>query len=142
MLSNDNYFLALKILNNRYSNRRVIAESHFKQLRVMKKAVFNDEKSIRQLLNYILFESTGALKNLNYATNLCDPILLHLFQKKLGGQLRAQWELLVDTNENPSVTEFITFLTKFFNAASAGSQFKGGREKSKTISQTKTTACI
>ncbi|XP_027849396.2 uncharacterized protein LOC114128975 [Aphis gossypii] len=139
MLSNDNYFLALKILNNRYSNRRVIAESHFKQLWEMKKAVFNDEKSIRQMLNHIS-ESTGALKNLNYATDLWDPILLHLFQQKLDGQLRAQWELLVDTNEDPSVTEFLTFLTKFCNAASAGSQSEGGREKPKTTSQTKTTA--
>ncbi|CAI6349378.1 unnamed protein product [Macrosiphum euphorbiae] len=139
MLSNDNYFLALKILNNRYSNRRVIAESHFKQLWEMKKAVFNDEKSIRQLLNHIS-ESTGALKNLKYATDLWDPILLHLFQQKLDGQLRAQWELLVDTNEDPSVTEFITFLTKFCNAASAGSQSEGGREKSKPTSQTRTTA--
>lgn len=31
-LNDDNYELALKTLNNRYSNRRIIAQSHFDQL--------------------------------------------------------------------------------------------------------------
>jgi len=129
MLSDENYALALTILNNCYSNRCVIAESHFTHLWEMKKAVFNDGKSIRQLL-YHITEATGALKNLNYAIDQWDPILLHLFQQKLDGQLRAQWELLVDTAENPSVAEFVTFLFKFCNAASVGSLAKaeGGRE--------------
>lgn len=140
MLSDENYELALTILKNRYSNRRVIAESHFTHLWEMKKAVFNDGKSIRQLLNHIT-EAIGALKNLNYAIDHWDPILLHLFQQKLDGQLRAQWELLVDTAEDPSVSEFVTFLTKFCNAASVGSLAKaeGGRDRFTNKSQTKTT---
>lgn len=47
MLSDENYVLALNILNKRYLNRRVISESHFIQLWEMKKAIFNDGKSIR-----------------------------------------------------------------------------------------------
>jgi len=89
MLSYDNYALALSILHNRYSNHCVISESHFTQLWVIEKAVFNDSKSIRQLLNNIT-EATGALNNLNYAIDQWDPILLHLFQRKLDRQLRAQ----------------------------------------------------
>ncbi|KAL4143276.1 hypothetical protein QTP88_005627 [Uroleucon formosanum] len=77
--------------------REKFEEESFKQLWEMKNAVFNDEKSIRQMLNHIS-ESTGALKNLNYVTDLWDPILLHLIQQKLNGQLRAQWKLHVDTN--------------------------------------------
>lgn len=46
----------------------------------------------------------------------------------MDSQLRAQWELLVDTSDDPSVEEFMTFLTKFGNAASAG-QSGSGREK-------------
>lgn len=127
MLSDDNYNLALKILDTRYSNRRIIVQSHLDQLWDMPKAVFGDAKSIRQLLNTIT-ESIGALKNQNYMVDQWDPILLHLFQKKVDSQLRAQWELLVDTSDDPSVEDFMTFLTKFGNAASAG-QPGSGREK-------------
>lgn len=117
MLSDEIYALALTILNNHYSSRRVIVESHFTHLWEMKKTVLNDGKSIRQLLNHIT-EATGALKNSNYAIDQ------HLFQQKWDGQLRAQWELLVDTAEEPSVAEFVTFLTKFCNVASVGSLSK------------------
>lgn len=117
-LSDDNYNLALKLLDNRYSNRRIIAQSHFDQLWDMQKAVFGDEKSIRQVLS-IITESVGALKNQGYAVDQWDPILLHLFQMKIDQQLRVQWELVVDTNDDPSVDEFTTFLTKFCKAASA-----------------------
>lgn len=49
-------------------------------------------------------------------------------KKKLDAQLRVQWELLVDTIDDPSVEEFVTFLTKFCKAASAG-QSRYWREK-------------
>lgn len=81
MLSGSNYDLALSILDKRYSNRRVIAHSHFGQLWDMPKAVLGDLKSIRQVLNSITV-SKGALENQNYAVDQWDPILLYLFQKK------------------------------------------------------------
>lgn len=43
-----------------------------------------------------------------------------MLQKKLDLQLRAQWELLVDTTEDPTVNEFIVFLTKFCKSAILG----------------------
>jgi len=36
-----------------------------------------------------------------------------MLQKKLDNYLRSQWELLVDTSEDSSITEFTAFLTKF-----------------------------
>lgn len=88
MLSDDNYILALNILRNRYSNRHIIAESHLDQLWQMKGAIFNDSKSIRQVLNHIT-ESTGALRNLDYSIDKWDSVLLHFFQQKLDSQLQA-----------------------------------------------------
>lgn len=127
MLSDDNYNLALKILDKRYANRRIIGQSHLNQLWKMQKATFGDSKSIRQMINTIT-ESVGALTNQKYAVDQWDPILLHLFEMKLDSQLRAQWELLVDTADDPSVDNFLTFLTKFCNAAFAG-QSGSGQEK-------------
>jgi hypothetical protein len=55
--------------------------------------------------------------------------LLYLFQKKLDAPLRGQWELVVDTNDDPTVEDFITFLTKFCKAAGAGQFNTSGRER-------------
>lgn len=80
--------------------------------------MFGDAKSIRQMLNTIT-ESVGALTNQNNVDQW-DPILLQLFELKLDSQLRAQWELIVDTADDPSMNNFTMFLSKFFNAAIAG----------------------
>lgn len=137
MLSDDNYRLALDILDKRYSNRRIIAQDHLDQLWSAKKAIMGDSNSIRQLLNTIT-ESVGALKTQNYAVDQWDPILLYLFQKKLDSILRGQWELTVDTNDDPTVEDFLTFLTKFCKAAGAGQFTECGRERA-PIKATKTT---
>jgi len=108
MLTDSNYELALSQLNARYSNHRIIAESHLDELY---NALHDDGVSIKTLLNTIV-ESTGALRNLSYAVDQWDPILLYLFQKKLDQNLRTQWKLLVDTTEDPTVLEFVIFLTK------------------------------
>lgn len=47
MLSYDNYSLVLKILDNRYSNQSIIAQSHLDELWNMLKTIFRDIKSIR-----------------------------------------------------------------------------------------------
>ncbi|XP_008183743.1 uncharacterized protein LOC103309618 [Acyrthosiphon pisum] len=116
MLTDSNYTLALSQLTARYSNRRVIAEHHLEQIFNAPKAFFGDGNSIRKLLNNII-ETTGALQNLSFAVDQWDPILLHLLQKKLDSHLRSQWELLVDTTEDPTVVEFTTFLTKYCKSA-------------------------
>lgn len=83
-------------------------------------------------------ESVGALKNQNYAVDKWNHILLYLFQKKMDCQLRSQWELMVVTNTDPSVEDFIIFLMKFGHAASTG-QSGTGREKVLKLPRNKTT---
>ncbi|CAI6373892.1 unnamed protein product [Macrosiphum euphorbiae] len=117
MLTDRNYELALSQLKARYSNRRIITESHLDELFNAPKAFLGNGISIRNLLN-VVTETIGALENLTYAVDQWDPILLHVLQKKLDQQLRAQWELSVDTTEDPS--EFIVFLTKFCKSAMTG----------------------
>lgn len=119
MLTDSNYELALSQLKARYSNRRIITESHLDELFNASKAFLGNGISIRNLLNLVT-ETIGALENLTYAVDQWDPILLHVLQKKLDQQLRAQWELSVDTTEDPSVKEFIVFLTKFYKSAMTG----------------------
>jgi len=133
MLTDSNYDLALSQLTARYSNRRIIAESHLDELFNAPKAFYGNGISIRNLLN-VVTETTGALENLTYAVDQWDPILLHLLQKKLDQQLRAQWELLVDTTEDPTVKEFIVFLTKFCKSAMIG-QTNSADEKTSTKSK-------
>jgi len=60
----------------------------------------------------------------------------------LDEQLQGQGELFVDTAEDPSVAEFVTFLTKFCNAAAVGSQAERGRKRFKNKFQTKTTGVV
>jgi len=60
MLTDRNYELALSQLTARYSNRRIIAESHLDELSYAPKASFRDGTSIRNLLNEVT-EATGAL---------------------------------------------------------------------------------
>lgn len=73
MLTDSNYELALLQLTARYSNRRIIAESHFEELFGEPIAMFGNGTSIRNLLN-IVTESTGALENLSYPVDQLDPV--------------------------------------------------------------------
>lgn len=68
--------------------------------------------------------------------------MLYLFQKKLDAQLQAQWELVVDTNDDPSVDKFVIFFTKFYNTASTSNQSGGGQEKAINKYQHKTTTLL
>ncbi|CAI6350178.1 unnamed protein product [Macrosiphum euphorbiae] len=140
MLTDSNYELALSQLEARYANRRYIAESHLDELFDAPNATVGNGNSIVQLLNTIT-SAIGALENLKYPVDQWSPILLHQLQKKLDHQLRAQWELAVDTTTDPTLAEFVTFLTKFSKSAIV-SQGKadGGQPKHKWIKPNRTMA--
>ena len=53
MLTDSNYELALSQLTSRYSNHRIIAESHLEELFDAPKAFFGNGTSIRNLLNVV-----------------------------------------------------------------------------------------
>lgn len=68
--------------------------------------------------NYIIMETTGALKNVSFAIDQWNPILLYLLQKrKLDSYLRSQSELSVDTTKNPTLLKLTNCLTKYFKTA-------------------------
>jgi hypothetical protein len=89
---------------------------------------FGKADTMIQLLN-IITSTLGALRNLQYPVDPWDPVILHGLQRKLDSQLRAQWELSVDTTVDPTVTEFTTFLTKFSKSAIASEGKKVSSEK-------------
>ncbi|KAF0701124.1 Integrase catalytic domain-containing protein [Aphis craccivora] len=140
MLTDGNYELALSQLEARYANRRYITESHLDELSDAPNATFGNGSSIVQLLNTIT-SAIGALENLKYPVKQWSPILLHQLQKKLDHQLRAQWELAVDTTTEPTLAEFTIFLTKFSKSAMV-SQVKtdGGQPKQKWSNPNRTMA--
>lgn len=115
LLSEVNCRLSLKNLDN----RRMIVQSHLDKLWNISKYIYWSCQIYSSFTQHY-HRIRGALKNKNYAVDQWDPILLHIFQKKMDCQLWAQWELMVDTYTDLNIEDFTIFLMEFSYVASLG----------------------
>ncbi|UYV74134.1 hypothetical protein LAZ67_11002214 [Cordylochernes scorpioides] len=108
----ENYAHAWDTLVSRYDNKKELAFSQCTKLFTLKPLKLINSKAIFELLD-ICNEAMRNLKSLGLERNtLVDIFLIHFLQRRIGDDLRRQWELTLIDDGFPSYENFIMFLEK------------------------------
>lgn len=108
----DTFNTLLKTLEQRYENKKLIADSHINSILSLDKITHESSKELRKLTDSIL-KHLRALKLLDLELNkLSELMLIHVISQKLDRESRKQYELTQHSNELPKWDEFISFLLK------------------------------
>jgi len=108
--TNDNYDEAWKLLQRRYSNNRIIINTHLKGLFDM--PVISRTASV---LRNVIDTTRTHLRSLKTLGEPTDTIIIYLITNKLDRATREDWEKEVDYDEDaeqPTLDEFTKFLEK------------------------------
>lgn len=107
----ENYEKAWERLEERYSNKRLIVDSHLKGVMGLKKMSQESSNEIYRILdesnNHI-----GDLKTLGMPTEHWDVMLIHIIASKLDDSTRMAWENSASSSEVNKWSEFTEFLQK------------------------------
>lgn len=90
-VTSDNYKVCWAQLENRYNNKRYLANNILKKLTTQKVLVSESASAIKQLLDTTK-ESLHALKGIGVDISTWDIIIIHLVSQKLDSESRKQWE--------------------------------------------------
>ncbi|UYV77734.1 hypothetical protein LAZ67_15002083 [Cordylochernes scorpioides] len=108
----ENFAHAWATLVSRYDNKKELAFSQCTKLFTLKPLKLINSKAIFELLD-ICNEAMRNLKSLGLERNtLVDIFLIHFLQRKIGDDLKRQWELTLIDDGFPSYENFIMFLEK------------------------------
>ncbi|GBM66014.1 hypothetical protein AVEN_39181-1 [Araneus ventricosus] len=117
--SEDNYQSLLKALEERFENKRIIVDTHIKNIINHEKIVHESAKDLRKLLDNI-HKNLRALKVLKYDRNdLSNVLLINIILQKLDRETRKQFELSLVDNEVPDFNEFLEFLERRYQILNA-----------------------
>ncbi|XP_047991918.1 uncharacterized protein LOC125235869 isoform X1 [Leguminivora glycinivorella] len=131
MLNDENYEVALKLLDDRYNNIPKIVNFHVNSILdmpVLTKCTASALRSVVSTVNMHL----AALKNLNEKVEFWDTILVNILAKKIDSYTYRGFHLERDVKEVPKLCEFLTFLEKRAIALEATST----EEPKKTVKST------
>jgi len=108
-ITNKNFSVAWKLVNQRYDNQRLISMMHAKNLCCLPAVKKSDASLLRQLINHVS-SHLNALKALSLNVPIQDLMLNHFLLSALDAETR-EWKLLTASREDiPSTSYLITFL--------------------------------
>lgn len=110
-IDGNNYEVALKLLRDRFENKRLIVQHHVNNIFNMPQVIKDSARSLREFLN-ILNTNIEALKSLNIEVNSWDPLLIHIMTSKLDFVSRKGWEETLKDTKPPTKTQLIEYLTQ------------------------------
>jgi len=137
--TNDNYDEAWKLLQRRYSNNRIIINTHLKGLFDMPVISRTNASVLRNVIDTTRTH-LRSLKTLGEPTDNWDTIIIYLITNKLDRATREDWEKEVDYDEDaeqPTLDEFTKFLEKRCLMLEISDRGKSGQENSQAISNKK-----
>lgn len=113
-----NYQLCWTKLEQRYNNKRRLANNILQRMFNQKRINVESAVSLKQLLDTTI-DCTGALSNLGIDVTTWDIIIIHIMASKLDPETRKQWELKLSedsSNELPTLKQFQLFIESRFTA--------------------------
>lgn len=114
-ICDNNYEVAIKLLNNRFSNPRQLCQAHWSAIESAPRSVDNDPVSLRNLLD-IFCENLEALNSLDYPVQAWDFILANKLLSKMDNTSTTLFEITLDSDKNmPSYKQIYAFLEKHCN---------------------------
>jgi hypothetical protein len=114
-LSEDNYDIALDLLQKRYENKRLIADYHLERILKLQCHSLSNE-TLRNFIN-VVKEDLNALQVLNFPVKQWSFLLLHILLRKLDSNIRTKFELQVKSDVMPTCDELVEFLEHLCNAS-------------------------
>lgn len=112
-VSDENYMIAWKLLQERYDDQRSIKKKHIQCLFVIPKTQKESSDSLRELIDYAK-KHTRILQSIGPPVESWDALLVHMIESKLDNITRRAWEQHCES-ENASEQTFdgiIDFLEK------------------------------
>lgn len=109
-LSDQNFSVAWKILNDRFSNQRAAATAHFNEIFKLESLRRESASSLLHLRN-VVQRSLSALQNLGCPVQHYSAILIHMLSEKLDPKTQRDWEISIEsTSVIPAYEVFDNFL--------------------------------
>lgn len=110
-LTPESYNQALSLLNNRYNNKQKITNEHINALIDLKPMPKSTASNLREFISRIRQE-LAALTNLEPNVKHWDTILLCLLSRKLDMYTGRAYQLERNSDEEPTLQDFLSFLEK------------------------------
>ncbi|XP_049887047.1 uncharacterized protein LOC126381636 [Pectinophora gossypiella] len=110
-LTADSYNKAITLLDNRYNNKFRIVNEHITTILDMKPVTKSTASNLREFVATVRQE-LAALSNLEPNTQYWDAILLCVLSRKLYLFTSRAYQLERDTQQDPTMDDFLAFLTK------------------------------
>ncbi|XP_052751852.1 uncharacterized protein LOC113522552 [Galleria mellonella] len=117
-VTSANYKQCWEQLENRYNNKRYLANCILKRLFSQRSSNNESASALKDLLDTTT-DCMHALKNLGVDVNSWDIIIIHIVNYKLDQETRKQWELKISaeiSNDLPTYNQFSEFLQSRFRA--------------------------
>ncbi|KAJ0171671.1 hypothetical protein K1T71_012434 [Dendrolimus kikuchii] len=131
-ISSDNYTACWELLDHRYSNPKLIFNSHMHIIMNLPMIPQQSASAIKRIHD-TTNECLNAIKNLGVAIDTWDPMIVYILSQKLDQESHNDYiESLKNPRELPSLQEFLKFLEAKFTALESS---KRKQDQSKPIQQ-------
>ena len=151
-LTDENYTVALPLLKDRYDNKRVIIQTHVRDLMDLPTIGKESASELRKLID-TMNTHLRALKSLGQPTDSWDTLLIHSLTAKLDRVAHQEWERSLTGTEMPTMKEFTFFLEKrcqilqvtsinLANKSITPTNLNGGRKKAFAIARSSDSCLI
>ena len=108
-VTDDNFDVAMEILQNRYDNRRLILRAHIHGIVSYRPVSHENIRELRKLVD-TMEEHRLSLRNMGQPVEHQDPFFVYLIAEKLPIETRKFWELSSERKELQTYQELKTFL--------------------------------
>ena len=108
-VTDDNFDVAMEILQNRYDNRRLILRAHIHGIVSYRPVSHENTRELRKLVD-TMEEHRLSLRNMGQPVEHQDPFFVYLIAEKLPTDTRKFWELSSKGKELQTYQELKTFL--------------------------------
>ncbi|KAE9521541.1 hypothetical protein AGLY_018067, partial [Aphis glycines] len=116
--TSNNYEIAWNKLNKRYSNKKVLVQTHVKSMFELEPVTSESSARLRQFTD-ALTSHMSALETLGHMPSNWGPLLVHLIVTKLDKNSRREWETNAPKEEVAPVEVIIEFLEARFKILEA-----------------------
>lgn len=109
--TDGNYKIAWDLLKNRYDNRKIIINSHLKEIMEIPSVNRDSHIQLRSLSN-TFFKAYRSLDAMGENVKDWDRILIYILVSKLDFNSKKEWEIYCKNLQNPTTEDFNKFLSQ------------------------------
>ena len=109
--TDQNYTIAWDLLQKRYENKKIIINSHIKEIMDIPSIHKESHAALRGLAN-TFFKGYRSLQSLGLNIAEWSAILIYILVSKLDTNTLREWEVFCKNIQSPNINNFDEFLTQ------------------------------